>query len=136
MPEPATRTIELGGGRYAPTAARVALDVWSPLSGLAEYQHVRLLASELVADSVLHRPGEVEVGLELVVSLSPRVIRVELRGPGASLGWDPLGEDPEQTSGWRLYLLTSLAQRWGMDRTGGVRVWFEIDRGTAAEPYT
>ena len=134
MPELATRTIELGGGRYAPTAARVALDVWSPLSTLEEYQHVRLLASELVADSVLHAPAEVDAGLELVVSLSPRAIRVELRGPGASLGWDPLGEDEERTSGWRLYLLTSLAHRWGMDRTGGVRVWFEIDREAPDDP--
>ena len=134
MPELATRTIELGGGRYAPTAARIALDVWDPLSRLGEYQHVRLLASELVADSVLHAPAEVDTGLELVVTLSSRAIRVEVRAPGASLSWDPLGKDEERTSGWRLYLLTSLAHRWGMDRTGGVRVWFEIDRYAPDDP--
>ena len=128
MFELATRTIELGGGRYAPTAARIALDAWSPLSNLDEYRHVRLLASELVAGSVPHAPVGVDPGLELVVSLLRHAVRVELRGADAGLGWDPLDEDEDRASGWRLYLLTSLAQRWGMERAGHVRIWFEVDR--------
>lgn len=132
MPELATRKIELGGGRYAATAARVALDAWGPLSMLEEYRDVRLLASELVAGSVSDLPAGADAGLALVVSLSPSAVRVELRGPGARLGWDPLDEDEERTSGWRLYLLTTLAQRWGMETTGEARVWFEVDRQACA----
>ena len=125
------RRIELGGGRYAPTAARVALDAWGPLSRLDEYRHVRLLASELVANSVSRSPADVDAGLELVVSLSLAAIRVEVRGCAAAIGWDPLDEDEERASGWRLYLLATLAQGWGMERTGQVCGWFEVDRQAA-----
>ena len=33
-----------------------------------------------------------------------------------------------QDSGWGLYLVDQIADRWGVDHDPGTRVWFEIDR--------
>ena len=45
----------------------------------------------------------------------------------------PPKPDPARASGWGLYLVDELADRWGMDRgkRGGTRIWFELD-GAAA----
>jgi hypothetical protein len=36
--------------------------------------------------------------------------------------------DPARASGWGLYLVEELSDRWGMDGLGpGTRIWFELD---------
>jgi hypothetical protein len=36
--------------------------------------------------------------------------------------------DPDRSSGWGLHLVETLADRWGIERQAGTRVWFELDR--------
>ena len=39
--------------------------------------------------------------------------------------------DPSRPSGWGLYLVRELSDRWGIDHDGETRVWFELDRDAA-----
>ena len=58
-------------------------------------------------------------------------MRVEVcdQGPGFELS-EP-APDPARPSGWGLYLVRELSDRWGIDRDGQTRVWFELDRDAA-----
>jgi hypothetical protein len=40
--------------------------------------------------------------------------------------------DPTRPSGWGLYLVAELADRWGVDSDETTLVWFEFDRPAAA----
>ena len=40
--------------------------------------------------------------------------------------------DPARPSGWGLYLVAELADRWGVDSDDETLVWFELDRRAAA----
>ena len=39
--------------------------------------------------------------------------------------------DPARPSGWGLYLVRELSDRWGVERNKQTRVWFELDREAA-----
>jgi hypothetical protein len=56
-------------------------------------------------------------------------VRVEVGDLGPGFDPGPRDLDRESPSGWGLYLVDQLADRWGVTRAGGTRVWFEIDRG-------
>jgi hypothetical protein len=62
--------------------------------------------------------------------VSELVIEVCDSGPGFELG-EPV-PDPARPSGWGLYLVRELADRWGVDRAACTRVWFELDRERTA----
>ncbi len=123
---PARRlTTTVSGGADAASAARRAL---APLRSLLEStlaDDVALLVSELVTNSVRHagaRSGE-PIGLE--VSAWPRRVRVEVSDPGGGFAVHEPRPQPDGTSGWGLYLVDRLADRWGAaDGT----VWFEMTR--------
>ncbi|MBA3422263.1 MAG: ATP-binding protein [Thermoleophilaceae bacterium] len=89
---------------------------------------LRLLVSELVANSVRHsRPERSPGEIELLVSTSPETVRVEVvdGGRGFVVGPRVVGQD--QGSGWGLHLVDTLSDRWGTERDGGMRIWFELD---------
>ena len=69
-----------------------------------------------------------EEWIGLRVNLSGEAIRVEVadRGPGFETG-SPL-PSMYQDSGWGLYLVEQIADRWGVSNEAGTCVWFEIDR--------
>ena len=120
--------LRLAGGRGAPARARRALaGLNGSLAGLAE--PVRLLVSELVTNSVLHARAGPEVPIELELTASPERVRVEVCDPGP--GFQPRTAGPEP-NGFGLMLVECLADRWGVDPGGRSRVWFEIDRRSAA----
>lgn len=97
-------------------------------------ERLRLLVSEIATNAVRHtglisEPGfGGEVGLRLTVS--PGTVRVEVTDPGP--GFERPGRpspDPERGSGYGLYLVDKLTDRWGVDRGGPNRVWIELDYG-------
>jgi hypothetical protein len=57
------------------------------------------------------------------------MVRVEVDDPGS--GFEPRAPEPDPTkaSGWGLYLVDELADRWGVGpgSRGGTRIWFELD---------
>ena len=86
----------------------------------------RLLASELISNSIVQPDISEEDLLRLAVQLSDGALRVEVRDPGTAQR-EP---DPE-SSGVLGHLVAMIATRWGVNRTAGTHVWFEVDAAAA-----
>ena len=122
--------VELESTPEAAAAARVALD---PLVGQvapSRLRDLRLLVSELVTNAVRHAGLRRDDRIRLVVAVRTRDVRVEVHDPGHGFRPRAPRPDPARASGWGLYLVDELADRWGVDGAGrGTRVWFELDGG-------
>jgi anti-sigma regulatory factor (Ser/Thr protein kinase) len=120
-------TVRLSGGPEAASRARRAVselrgDLDAPL-----LESMRLLVTELVANSVRHAAGR-EVTLSALVTASSVWVEVSDAGPGFTPAERVRGQD--EASGWGLFLVDRLASRWGVARKGShTRVWFELKRG-------
>ena len=115
-------------GLGAPATARAAVTRW--LSGYVPPEvldDARLLASELVTNSLGHADLSEAATLRLAVQLRGGALRVEVRDPGASGTIAPLEPDRARGGGFGLQLVDMIATRWGVNRTGGTHVWFELD---------
>jgi anti-sigma regulatory factor (Ser/Thr protein kinase) len=120
-------SLRLSGGPEAAARARRALsrlraDVDPPLM-----ETLRLLVTELVANSVRHTRSD-SVVLRVVVGRSAVLTEVTDEGPG----FDPAAAGPtaNDEGGWGLFLVERLAHRWGVSREDrATRVWFELLRG-------
>jgi anti-sigma regulatory factor (Ser/Thr protein kinase) len=93
---------------------------------------VRLLVSELVTNAVRHANLAVGDIIRLVIDNGDRVLRVEVHDPGGGFVPTAPAPDPARPSGWGLYLVAELADRWGVDSDERTLVWFELDRPAAA----
>ena len=112
----------------APATARAALTRW--LSGhvpVDVLEDARLLASELITNSLRHPEFPEDASLRLAVQVSERAVRVEVRDPGTAGVVAPRVPDREYGGGFGLQLVDMIATRWGVNRTGGTHVWFEVD---------
>jgi anti-sigma regulatory factor (Ser/Thr protein kinase) len=122
---------ELAVSPEAASEARHALDgISDDLSG--RMRDVRLLVSELVTNAVRHAnlaKGDV---IGLVIDLADDALRVEVHDPGGGFVPSAPSPDPARPSGWGLYLVAELADRWGVDSDESTLVWFELDRRAAA----
>jgi anti-sigma regulatory factor (Ser/Thr protein kinase) len=89
----------------------------------------RLLVSELVTNGIVH--GGANRPLELDVEIDDSGLRVHVTDFGD--GFTPRGAaEPDETGGWGLFLVESLADRWGLIRNGNTRFWFELAEEKAA----
>jgi anti-sigma regulatory factor (Ser/Thr protein kinase) len=88
-----------------------------------------LLVSELVTNAVRHalRAGIPEI--ELRLKLDPERVRVVVSDPGAGFVAEPRLPTASESSGWGLYLVDRIADRWGVITKDRSEVWFEIDVG-------
>ena len=121
-------------GLAAPATARAALTRW--LSGhvpLEVLDDARLLASELVTNSLGHADLAAGAPLRLAVQLSGGALRVELRDPGSTGAIAPAEPDRAHRGGYGLQLVDMIATRWGVNRAGGTHVWFEVDAAGAVD---
>ena len=102
--------------------ARLRGDLDPPL-----LETLRLLVTELVTNSVKHTGGPT-VDLKVLVGSGTVWTEVTDAGPG----FDPAetGRAGPDHTGWGLFLVERLAQRWGASQDGdGSKVWFELRRG-------
>lgn len=119
-------SLSLDGGPEAASHARRALarlraDLEPPL-----LETMRLLVTELIANSVKHA-GADAVALKVVVGRGAVLVEVRDEGPGFEPSGRTAGQD--QASGWGLFLVDRLADRWGVAREeSATRVWFELKR--------
>ena len=91
----------------------------------------RLLVSELVTNALRHAElGDADV-ITLVLEADERALRIEVRDPGPGFELAEPAPDPARSSGWGLYLVRELADRWGVERGPATCVWFELDRELA-----
>lgn len=120
--------LELPSNPDSAARARHALDELLPQLGRTQLQDVQLLVSELVTNAVRHARLSSRDAIGLLVELSERALRVEVRDAGP--GFEPEASpqpDPTRLSGWGLFLVEELADRWGVELDAGTRVWFELD---------
>jgi anti-sigma regulatory factor (Ser/Thr protein kinase) len=124
-----TVDLELDGTPEAAAEARHALEDLSDRVPERRLRDVRLLVSELVTNAVRHAGLNAGDRIRLLVQLREAVLRVEVDDPGTGFEWRPQVPDPARASGWGLYLVEQLSDRWGMSqgRRGGTCVWFELD---------
>jgi serine/threonine-protein kinase RsbW len=116
----------------AAATARHALDGLSGELPDGRMRDVRLLVSELVTNAVRHANLAAGDVIELVIELLDQTLRVEVHDPGGGFVPSAPSPDPARPSGWGLYLVAELADRWGVDSDDTTLVWFEFDRWTAA----
>jgi anti-sigma regulatory factor (Ser/Thr protein kinase) len=101
--------------------SRLRADLDAPL-----VETLRLLVTELVTNSVRHT-GADAVRLKVLVGNS--AVRTEVTDAGP--GFDPgtTGTRASDHTGWGLFLVERLAERWGVSKDGtGTKVWFELRR--------
>jgi anti-sigma regulatory factor (Ser/Thr protein kinase) len=119
-------SMSLDGGLEAAAEARQALsrlrgDLDPPL-----LETMRLLVTELIANSVKHARTDA-VGLNVVIGRGAVLVEVRDEGPGFEPADRTAGQD--KASGWGLFLVDRLADRWGVAREdAATRVWFELRR--------
>jgi anti-sigma regulatory factor (Ser/Thr protein kinase) len=110
----------------AAAEARRALDPLGPSLDPEAMDELRLLVSELVTNAVRHGGPIAEDEVELGVWLDDDSARIEVVDGGD--GFSPSGNSPDggQPGGWGLVVVDRLADRWGIERDGGTRVWVEF----------
>jgi anti-sigma regulatory factor (Ser/Thr protein kinase) len=119
-------SMRIAGGPEAAARARRAIAGLRADLDPSLLETLRLLVTELVANSVRHADAD---AVTLKVVVGPRAVLTEVTDPGP--GFDPAstGTPRADHSGWGLFLVERLAKRWGVTRAGqATRVWFELPR--------
>jgi GAF domain-containing protein/anti-sigma regulatory factor (Ser/Thr protein kinase) len=121
-------SVQVPGGPQAPSQARYALQqqligrVPDPL-----LDDAGLLVSELVTNSVLHGRVGPDETVDLRLGLNNERVRIEVSDFGP--GFDPRATagSPEDPGGYGLFLVTQLADAWGVGPGDSpTQVWFEL----------
>jgi integral membrane sensor domain MASE1/anti-sigma regulatory factor (Ser/Thr protein kinase) len=120
--------VRLPGNVDAVPLARRAIEELEPGLERALSANLRLLVSELVTNSIRYADAPATAGVELYGAVFRDRVRVEVTDDGPGFEPRPRTPDADSRSGWGLYLVDQLADRWGVTSgdTGGA--WFEIDR--------
>jgi anti-sigma regulatory factor (Ser/Thr protein kinase) len=93
----------------------------------------RLLVNELVTNSIRHADLGPDDRIRVIARISGGRLRVDViegghtETPGPVMG--AIRPTPGAVSGWGLFLVETLASRWGLSRD---RYWFEIELESAA----
>jgi anti-sigma regulatory factor (Ser/Thr protein kinase) len=120
--------LRLRGGPEAVSLARHSLNELQGELGPELFEDMRLLVSELVTNSVRHAVAATESTVMLDVSVRDDLIRCSVSDPGPGFEHAERAPDDDPGSGWGLFLVEQLSDRWGVDLNAGTSVWFEIDR--------
>lgn len=115
----------------APSMARAALDDIADHVAPEILQDARLLASELVTNSVKHAGLSDSDAITFRVAQQDHCLRVEVENAVAVF------EVPEREqwgeavgTGWGLHLVARVADRWGVESDARTIVWFELQDRT------
>jgi anti-sigma regulatory factor (Ser/Thr protein kinase) len=119
--------VELASAADSAAEARHALSELSGRVPAERLRDVRLLVSELVTNAIRHADLAPDEGIRLIVEESAAGLRVEVHDPGRGFDWTGRDRGAEEPGGWGLYLVETLADRWGVDRNDVTTVWFEVD---------
>jgi anti-sigma regulatory factor (Ser/Thr protein kinase) len=114
----------------APSAVRHALADRS--DSRWEIGDVMLVASELVANAVLHSGCEPDDLLSVELRLRPDAVLFSVSDPHRTTQVAEPAPDDRLNGGFGLRVVEQLAARWGTERerNGRYRVWVEVARGT------
>lgn len=126
--------LRLAGEPSAAAEARRSLAILAEKVSRDVLEDVRLLVTELITNSVRHAGMNGDGAIHLKVTAERGVVRVEVEDTG--VGFEPRDRSAPLTeaSGWGLYLVDKLTDRWGVTRDKATCVWFEIDAPTSSRP--
>jgi anti-sigma regulatory factor (Ser/Thr protein kinase) len=119
-----TRNFRFRSRPEAVAAARRALDGFEQQLDLSVFYDASLCVSELVTNAVLHADMREDEELELDVEVSDSSLVVTVTDLGG--GFEPGPLSPGDESGFGLYIVDRLSDRWGVERGERTRVWFEM----------
>lgn len=120
--------MSLQGGPAAAAAARRAVSNLGGDLDEPDRETLRLLVTELVANSVRHAHAKT-VELKAVVSGGSVWLQVTDKGAGFDAKAEQRAAAKREDSGWGLLLVERLSDRWGVNgEEGSTRVWFELKR--------
>ncbi|HKP91303.1 MAG TPA: SpoIIE family protein phosphatase [Thermoleophilaceae bacterium] len=125
--------IALGSRADAPLLARRAIEELAGALPQETVEELKLLATEMVTNSVKHAGHGGAIGLEL--RLGDEVVLLAVTDSGEGFEPRAASPDPESEAGRGLFIVEALADRWGVDAGAGTRVWAELDV-VVAEPAT
>ena len=120
--------VRLAGEADAVPAARRAVQELEAELDPELLTNLGLLVSELVTNSIRHAEMATPASIELQARVYADRVRVEVRDHGPGFEPKPLEPNRRSRSGWGLYLVDQLSDRWGVTRDQGTGAWFEIDR--------
>jgi anti-sigma regulatory factor (Ser/Thr protein kinase) len=123
--------VDLAHDPDSPAEARRALGELADHLPPRRLEDAQLLVSELVTNAIRHAGLHDGDLITLVVEASDQALRIEVSDPGPGFAPDEPEPDPDRTSGWGLYLVRELSDRWGVETDATTRVWFELDRAAA-----
>jgi anti-sigma regulatory factor (Ser/Thr protein kinase) len=137
VPDPLLElTLWIAASANAPAVARSALEVLSQHIDCAVLYNARLLATELVTNSVRHSGVGSESSIGLAVRLTPDRLTVVVSDPGPGFRVKAIEADPAREDGRGLAIVDRVAECWGVgDAPGGspsdglragTTVWFEL----------
>jgi anti-sigma regulatory factor (Ser/Thr protein kinase) len=122
----------VASGIDAPATARAAVAAWlSPHIPERVIEDAQLLVSELVTNSVRHARLAAGAAIAVSVEVFDAFVRVEVEDPG-DVAIGGVAPDREHGGGFGLYLVETLAQRWGSSHEGTTCVWAEVAIAQAA----
>lgn len=84
-----------------------------------------LLVTEVVTNAILHGPPEPDGKIGLRLERDGRIVRIIAIDDGHH--FSPELAEPGDPPHFGLYLVDSLADRWGVSIDGEKAIWFEID---------
>jgi len=117
--------------RTAPALARHALDGLSGQVRPEDLDRFQVAVSELVTNAIVHGPPSGEGSVHLGVEISTHRLRVSVDHEG-SFEATSRTPQPDQDSGWGLFLLDRLADRWGVEGHDGTLIWAEFELAQGA----
>jgi len=119
-------------GPQAAATARQAVAGLRSYLAQEMYDNAKLLMTELTTNSVRHAGLSSDEFLTVLVSCEHDYVRIEVDDDGPRFDPNP-GRHSDIGSGWGLYLVSQIADRWGVEHERGNRVWFELGQHDADE---
>ena len=108
----------------APGMARRAVEGLAPALDRGVLSDAQLLVSELVTNSIKHSGCDDPIRLRVWTRSSG--LKVEVADGGYGFDAGSVGPREDAEGGRGLMILEALADRWGVCRDAGTRVWFEL----------
>jgi anti-sigma regulatory factor (Ser/Thr protein kinase) len=113
----------------APSHARAVIGQELAALSRKVREDATLLVSELITNAVRHAPDSERPEVELRIRSERGRVRVVVADPGVGFVPSPRAPTGSDGSGWGLYLVDRIADRWGVLTEEQTEVWFEIDVG-------
>jgi signal transduction histidine kinase len=115
----------------APARARAVVSETLASLSRKVREDATLLVSELITNAVRHAPASERPEVELRIRSEAGRVRVVVADPGVGFVPSPRTPAISDGSGWGLYLVDRIADRWGVLTEEQTQVWFELDAGNA-----